>query len=100
MTTIWVLRKPNPGRQGRAEGRSAFRRFALPVDKSGGRKKENKMRSPNEHYDVVLANGRVIHPETYLDGKFNVGIKGDEIAAITTTTLKMMCMSFLPTRRA
>ena len=37
----------------------------------------------NETYDIVLANGRVIDPETYLDGKMHVGIKGDRIAAVS-----------------
>jgi N-acyl-D-glutamate deacylase len=46
------------------------------------------MAAKNEQYDVVLANGRVIDPETYLDGTFNVGIKGDRIAAISDQPLK------------
>jgi N-acyl-D-glutamate deacylase len=41
----------------------------------------------NETYDVVLANGRVIDPETYLDGQMHVGIKGDRIAAVSETPL-------------
>lgn len=35
-----------------------------------------------QQYDLVLTGGRVIDPETYLDGKFNVGINGGQIAAI------------------
>ena len=31
----------------------------------------------NETHDIVLANGRVIDPETYLDGQMHVGITGD-----------------------
>ena len=46
------------------------------------------MTTPNEQYDVVLANGRVIDPETYLDGIFNVGINGGQIAAISDQPLK------------
>ena len=46
------------------------------------------MASQKEQYDVVLANGRVIDPETYRDGKFNVGIKGGQIAAISDQPLK------------
>lgn len=46
------------------------------------------MASPSEEYDVVLANGRVIDPETYRDGTFNVGIKGGQIAAISDQPLK------------
>ena len=34
-------------------------------------------------YDLVIANGRVIDPETRLDAVRNVGIKGDRIAAIS-----------------
>jgi hypothetical protein len=30
----------------------------------------------NELNDIVLANGRVIDPETYLDGQMHVGITG------------------------
>ena len=41
----------------------------------------------NEHYDIVLANGRVIDPETYLDGIYNVGINGGQIATITKDKL-------------
>ena len=42
----------------------------------------------NELYDVVLTNGRVIDPETYTDGIYNVGIKGSQIMAVTKDTLK------------
>jgi N-acyl-D-glutamate deacylase len=42
----------------------------------------------NEKYDVVIANGRVIDPETYLDGKFYVGINGGTIDAISETPLE------------
>ncbi|MGB5373491.1 MAG: hypothetical protein WBN15_06880, partial [Polyangiales bacterium] len=42
----------------------------------------------DQHYDVVFANGRVIDPETYMDGKFNVGINGGQIAAISDQPLK------------
>ena len=38
-------------------------------------------------YDIVLANGRVIDPETYLDGQFHVGLEGDRIAAISAEPL-------------
>ena len=46
------------------------------------------MTKQNEQYDVVLANGRVIDPETYRDGTFNVGINGGQIAAISDQPLK------------
>jgi N-acyl-D-aspartate/D-glutamate deacylase len=38
-------------------------------------------------YDVVLANGRVIDPETNLDAVRNVGIRGERIAAISSSRL-------------
>jgi adenine deaminase len=41
------------------------------------------MTNQNEPYDIVLANGRVIDPETYLDDKMHVGIRGDRIAAVS-----------------
>jgi N-acyl-D-glutamate deacylase len=46
------------------------------------------MSEQNEVYDIVLTNGRVIDPETYLDGKYNVGIKGDQIAAVSDQPLQ------------
>ncbi len=46
------------------------------------------MTSQSEQYDIVLANGRVIDPETYLDGSYNVGIRGGQIAAISDQPLK------------
>jgi len=42
----------------------------------------------NSPYDVVLANGRVIDPETKLDAVRNVGIKNGKIAAVSPTALK------------
>ena len=39
-------------------------------------------------YDVVLANGRVIDPETKLDAVRNVGIKDGRIAAVSAEALK------------
>jgi N-acyl-D-glutamate deacylase len=41
------------------------------------------MTNHNEHYDIVVANGRVIDPESGLDAVSNVGIKGDKIAIVT-----------------
>src|SRR5438045_4439233 len=38
-------------------------------------------------YDVVIANGRVIDPETRLDAIRFVGVRGGKIAAIATTPL-------------
>jgi len=46
------------------------------------------MSEQNEVYDIVLANGRVIDPETYLDGKYDVGIKGGQIAAVSDQPLQ------------
>lgn len=39
-------------------------------------------------FDIVLANGRVIDPESNLDGVRNVGIRGNKIAAISTRSLR------------
>jgi N-acyl-D-glutamate deacylase len=36
-----------------------------------------------QNYDLVITGGRVIDPETGLDEVYNVGIKGDKIAAVT-----------------
>ncbi len=38
-------------------------------------------------YDVVIRNGRVLDPESGLDGIRNVGITGNRIAAISTAAL-------------
>lgn len=46
------------------------------------------MSEQNVQYDVVLTNGRVIDPETYLDGIYNVGIIGDQIAAVSDQPLQ------------
>lgn len=46
------------------------------------------MANQTERYDIVLANGRVIDPETYLDGSYNVGIRGGQIAAISDQPLE------------
>jgi N-acyl-D-glutamate deacylase len=42
----------------------------------------------NETHDIVLANVRVIDPETYMDGQMHVGITGDRIVTISETPLK------------
>ena len=39
-------------------------------------------------YDLVVANGRVMDPESQLDGVRHVGIKGDSIAAISERPLR------------
>ncbi|MDX1532337.1 MAG: amidohydrolase family protein, partial [Rhodothermales bacterium] len=41
-----------------------------------------------ERYDVVLAGGRVMDPETGLDAVRNVGIRGEVVAAISTEPLE------------
>jgi cytosine/adenosine deaminase-related metal-dependent hydrolase len=41
-----------------------------------------------QQYDVVLANGRVMDPESNLDSVRNVGITGNKIAAISQSTLR------------
>lgn len=45
------------------------------------------MTTPQHRYDVVLAGGRVMDPETGLDAVRNVGIEGDRIAAISENPL-------------
>ena len=46
------------------------------------------MTTETKQFDVVLTGGRVIDPETYRDGIFNVGIVGDTIAAISDQPLQ------------
>src|SRR5881296_2789867 len=41
-----------------------------------------------QQYDVVLANGRVIDPESGLDSIRHVGIRGPEIAAVSVSPLQ------------
>ena len=38
---------------------------------------------PNQEFDVVILNGRVMDPETNFDGIRNVGVKDGKIAIIT-----------------
>jgi N-acyl-D-aspartate/D-glutamate deacylase len=40
-----------------------------------------------ESFDIVLKGGRVVDPETGLDGIRDVGLRGDRIAAVSTETL-------------
>jgi N-acyl-D-aspartate/D-glutamate deacylase len=42
----------------------------------------------DEQYDVVIVNGRVMDPESGLDGARNVGISGGKIRAISTNPLQ------------
>ena len=44
--------------------------------------------STSPPYDIVLANGRVIDPETKLDAVRNVGIKDGKVAAVSPDALK------------
>jgi N-acyl-D-glutamate deacylase len=46
------------------------------------------MTNAKETYDIVLANGRVIDPETYMDAKMYVGINGGTIAAVSESPLE------------
>ena len=43
---------------------------------------------PEASYDIVVANGRVIDPETKFDAVRNVGIKDGSIAAVSPAALK------------
>lgn len=51
-----------------------------------GAKKDNSAEPAT--YDVVIANGRVMDPESGLDAVRNVGIRGGKIAAISSEALK------------
>src|SRR6266478_1818959 len=44
-------------------------------------------RPQGEQFDLVLVGGRVLDPETALDAKRNVGIRGGRIAALTAQPL-------------
>ncbi|HMD38361.1 MAG TPA: amidohydrolase family protein [Candidatus Acidoferrum sp.] len=44
--------------------------------------------APDEKYDVVIANGRVMDPESGLDALRNVGISGGKVRAISTDALQ------------
>jgi N-acyl-D-aspartate/D-glutamate deacylase len=44
--------------------------------------------APDEKYDVVILNGRVMDPESGLDGVRNVGISGGKIRAISAGALQ------------
>jgi N-acyl-D-aspartate/D-glutamate deacylase len=44
--------------------------------------------SGNDIYDLVILNGRVMDPESGLDGLRNVGVKGGKIAAISDQSLQ------------
>ena len=43
---------------------------------------------PNQEFDVVILNGRVMDPETNFDGIRNVGVKDGKIAIITESEIK------------
>src|SRR5258708_33117090 len=48
----------------------------------------NQTVSAGNEFDVVIAGGRVMDPESGLDGVRNVGITGGRIAAISATPLQ------------
>ena len=43
---------------------------------------------PNQEFDIVILNGRVMDPETNFDGIRNVGVKDGKIAIITESEIK------------
>jgi hypothetical protein len=47
-----------------------------------------KQTDPNQEFDVVILNGRVMDPETNFDAVRNVGIKDGKIAIITESEIK------------
>src|SRR5882672_6020306 len=57
---------------------SLFGAVALAARRTGAR---------GEQYDLVLAGGRVLDPETALDARRNVGIRDGRIAALTVEPL-------------
>ena len=44
--------------------------------------------SAQQPFDIVIANGRVMDPESNLDAVRNIGIRNGKIAAITTQQIK------------
>ncbi len=52
-----------------------------------GRAVGKNLDAVGETYDVVIASGRVMDPESGLDAVRNVGVRGGKIAAITETSL-------------
>ena len=61
--------------------------LAAAVSRTAGADDEQKPNEPGP-YDLVIAGGRVVDPETGFDGLRNVGIKGGRIAAISQAELK------------
>ncbi len=47
-----------------------------------------KEADPNQEFDIVILNGRVMDPETNFDGIRNVGVKDGKIAIITEASIK------------
>ena len=47
-----------------------------------------KATDPNQEFDIVILNGRVMDPETNFDGVRNVGVKDGKIAIITEASIK------------
>jgi N-acyl-D-aspartate/D-glutamate deacylase len=47
-----------------------------------------EQQTPDQPFDVVIAGGRVIDPESGLDAVRHVGIRGDRIAAVSATPLR------------
>jgi N-acyl-D-aspartate/D-glutamate deacylase len=58
--------------------------LAAAVALTGG----SRARKGNETYDLVIANGRVIDPESGLDAIRSVGIRGGKISAISSSHLE------------
>src|SRR6266852_3650279 len=68
-----------------------WRRWAVAVALLGaafGMSARNGAANGAEIYDLVIANGRVMDPESGLDSIRNVGIRGRKIAAISTDRLE------------
>ena len=70
------------GKIGRAAVLSVLLLFAFGSGRSAG-----VLAPASETYDLVIANGRVMDPESGLDGVRNVGIRGGKVAAISEKPL-------------
>ena len=69
------------GRVGLVAALSLVLLFAL------GRANVRSSGTPNDDYDLVIANGRVMDPESGLDGVRSVAIRGGKVVALSETPL-------------
>jgi N-acyl-D-aspartate/D-glutamate deacylase len=74
-------------RKGKGE-KAALRALTALTLVCSGMDVRQMVRAEGEAYDVVIANGRVVDPESGLDAVRNVGISGGKIKAISRGALK------------